>query len=211
MVINTHSGHDKSATSKYYIRRLMRVTDAGVRRGKPVKQPPWFHGGAVMVTHVARMPLGAAFLQPIITALASGELYFHCIKEQSDKEMGWGPKARSSDEGWSLGPSLLWSVTRQFSLGSLPSLQALLCLQRGVLMIHFWGVRRAAGEGSVNVSLNSAALVHQRPALDQNAHQNWSLGTSEPKRKPLIDCPFWGHLPCWGAIEMPQSLGLVMR
>lgn len=41
-----------------------------------------------MVTHVARMPLGAAFLQPIITALASGELYFHCIKEQSDKEMG---------------------------------------------------------------------------------------------------------------------------
>lgn len=41
-----------------------------------------------MVTHVAQMPLGAAFLQPIITAAASRELYFHYIKEQSDKEMG---------------------------------------------------------------------------------------------------------------------------
>ena len=36
----------------------------------------------------AHTPLEAAFLQPVITSVASRELYFHYIKEQSDKEMG---------------------------------------------------------------------------------------------------------------------------
>ena len=67
----------------------MRVTDTGVGRGEPVKQPQRFHGGVVMVTflrHTHHLEQHSSSL--LFTSAASRELYFHYIKEQSDKEMG---------------------------------------------------------------------------------------------------------------------------
>lgn len=48
------------------------------------------------------------------------------------------------------------------------------------------------GKEMLNISLNSAAFVHQRPGLDQNAHEKWLLGTSAPKGKHSIRLSFLG-------------------
>lgn len=157
---------DLSATSECSIRRLMRATDVGERA---TKQPQWFH---------RRGSWSSSYSTDAIQNSVSPAYYFNCCFQSTvsplhkrtvrDKEMGWGPKAQCSDEEWSLGPSLFWSLTRQF-----PSLvpSSLSCRRLSfacteVLMIHFWGVRRAGGRGSS--SLNSTAFVHQRPGLDQD-------------------------------------------
>lgn len=60
----------------------MRAADTGVL----CKNLGSFIEGGHGHVPIAHMPLGIVFLQPIISSAASKELYFHCIKEQSERQ-----------------------------------------------------------------------------------------------------------------------------
>lgn len=86
MVINTHSGHDRSATSKYYSRRLTGVTDTGVGRGDLENTPRDFTEGRAWLPMWHRWH-PERFSSPSLQ-LRLPQSCVHCIKEQSDKGMG---------------------------------------------------------------------------------------------------------------------------
>lgn len=168
---------DPPATSRYSIRGLMRVPDT-----RAAEHPQWFHRwGSQSRSYSTDFTRNRIFPVHYFICCFQRTVFPGHERTIRDKEMGWGPKARWPDEGWSLGLALLWSITRWSPfLGPLSLSQAFHCLQR-ILMIPFWGVRRGGEKGGAEhqPKLCSFCTSKSRPWSRHSLKAiSW---TSEPK------------------------------